>query len=184
MEFDRLYRKLLTELNQSTVNNALLKHQAIKDKNPVAKSRAADFSKRAKKQGGKKGLIIRTILNPNSKRTADYANYYIENAIVDNDGIINMRALMVDPYEDNKSKPAELQYYTDDDKLSVIEDAYGDKYNKQLWLLSRTDAQNLSKTIKKYTGLNVSWKNMDFINSGDYSNQYADTRYDMSKLGK
>jgi len=180
MEFDKAYRQILTELNQSTINNALLKHQTIKDKNPVSKFRSEEFSKRAKNQGEKRGLMIRTILNPNSRRTSDYANYYIENATSDN-GKIHIKALMVDPYEDTKSKPAELVYYTEDNELHLVVDG---SFRQQLWLISRTDAQNLSKTIKKYTGMNVSWKNMDFISSGDYSNQYADTRYDMDKLGK
>jgi len=184
MEFDKLYESLLNELNQSTINSALLKHQSIKDKNPVAKSRAEDFSKRAEKQGAKRGLKIRTISNKDSKRTADYSNYYIEGAMDHSGDYLRFKALMVDPYEDRKSKPAELTYDTNDNTLSVIEDAYGTEYTKQLWLLSRTDAENLSKTIKKYTGMNVSWKNMDFISSGDYSNQHANTRYDMDKLGK
>jgi hypothetical protein len=180
MIFDKVYRQILSELNQSTINNALLKHQTIKDKNPVAKFRSEEFSKKARNQGEKRGLMIRTILNPNSRRTADYANYYIENA-VDNNGTINIKALMVDPYEDNKSKLDELEYNTNDNTLHIKREG---NYREQLWLISRTDAQNLSKSIKKYTGMNVSWKNMDFISSGDYSNQYADTRYDMDKLGK
>ena len=188
MEFDKLYRRILNELNQSTVNSALLKHQSIKDKNPVAKSRAEDFSKRAKAQGSKRGVLIRTTTDPNSKSTSNYANFYIESAtIIDEFGSgrsdILLKALQVDPYDEETSKHVELVYYTDSDSLRPwpsAERAWGAKF----WLLSRTDAMNLSKTVKKYTDLNVSWKNMDFINSGDYSNQYADTRYDMDKLGK
>ena len=176
-----LYENMIVELNQSTVNSALLKHQDIKDKNPVSKSRAEDFSKRAERQGEKRGLKIRTTSDKDSKRTANYSHYYIEGAELD-DNLIKITALMVDPYEDRKSKPAELTYDTNNNTLSVIEDV-NSGYTKQLWLLSRTDAENLSKTIKKYTGMNVSWKNMDFIHSGDYSNQHSNTRYDMDKLG-
>lgn len=184
MEFDKLYRRLIKELNQSTINSALLKHQSIKGKNPIAKSRAEDFSKRARSQGEKRGILIRTKLSAETRRTADYANYYIEGAIDYNKDYLRFKALMVDPFEDNESKPAELTYDTNSDTLSVISPGHGTPYGQQLWLQSRTDAMNLSKTIKKYTGMNVSWKNMDFVDSGDYSNQYADTRYDMSKLGK
>ena len=102
MEFDKLYRSILKELNQSTVNSALLKHQDIKGKNPVAKSRAEDFSKRARNQGEKRGILIRTKRSAETRRTADYANYYIESAADDN-GVIHMKALMVDPFEDSAS---------------------------------------------------------------------------------
>lgn len=183
MEFERLYESLMNELNQSTVNSALLKHQDIKDKNPVSKSRAEDFSNRAKRQGSKRGVLIRTKLSAETRRTTDYANYYIEDITNDN-GTMRIKALMVDPYEDKKSKLAQLIYDTNSNTLTAIKDAYGSEYTEQLYLLSRTDAMNLAKTIKKYTDMNVSWKNMDFISSADYSNQYADTRYDMSKLGK
>ena len=183
MEFDKVYRQILKELNQSTINSALLKHQDIKGKNPVAKSRAEDFSKRAKRQGEKRGLLIRTAKDPNSRSTSNYEHYYIESAIIDDNEDIIIKALSVDPYEEKKSEPAELVFYINSGSLRPHppeKRGWGEK----LWLISRTDAQNLSKTIKKYTGINVSWKNMDFINSGDYSNQYADTRYDMMKLGK
>lgn len=183
MEFERLYESLMNELNQSTVNSALLKHQDIKDKNPVAKSRAEDFSKRAKRQGEKRGVLIRTTINKESRRTTNYANYYIEDIAIDN-GTMRIKALMVDPFEDKKSKLAQLIYDTNSNTLTAIKDAYDSEYTEQLYLLSRTDAENLAKTIKKYTGMNVSWKNMDFVSSGDYSNQYSDTRYDMDKLGK
>ena len=183
MEFDKLYRSILKELNQSTINSALLKHQDIKGKNPVAKSRAEDFSKRARNQGEKRGVLIRTKRSAETTRTADYANYYIESATDDN-GVINMKALMVDPFEDSASEPAKLRYDTTSNTLSFINDGYGSEYAEQLWLQTRTDAMNLSKTIKKYTGMNVSWKNMDFVSSGDYSNQYSDTRYDMDRLGR
>lgn len=183
MEFERLYESLMNELNQSTINSALLKHQSIKDKNPIAKSRAEDFSKRARSQGEKRGILIRTTTDPNSRRTSNYSNYYIEDITNDN-GTMRIKALMVDPFKDNESKPAELTYDTNSNTLTAIKDRYGSEYTEQLYLLSRTDAMNLAKTIKKYTGMNVSWKNMEFVSSGDYSNQYDDTRYDMSKLGK
>ena len=183
MAFDKYFYKMIQELNQSTVNSALMKHQSIKDKNPVANHRAGELSQRAKRQGEKRGLLIRTRRNPKSRRTSDYANYYIESANSENDGErIIMKALMVDPFEDHKSEPADLVYYTEDDSLFVKDLHEG--VGSQLWLESRTDATNLAKTIKKYTGVNVSWKNMDFISSGDYSNQYDGTRYDMSKLGR
>lgn len=181
MEFERLYESLINELNQSTVNSALLKHQDIKDKNPVAKSRAEDFSNRAERQGSKRGVLIRTTRNKESRTTSNYCNYYIEGAELDDD-FIKFTALAVDPYEDHKSKRVKLRYSVINNDLYETDD--GGFSNSQLYLLSRTDAENLSKTIKKYTNVNVSWKNMDFISSGDYSNQYADTRYDMSKLGK
>ena len=189
MEFDILYVSLINELDQSTINRAVLKHQTIKDKNPIAKSRAIDFFKRAKKQGEKRGILIRTKLSPETKRTRDYANYYIERvSIVDDDdddyGTIIIEALMVDPFEDTQSAPALLKYDTNTNTLFVIEGQYKSNWTKQLWLQSRTDAQNLSKTIKMYTNINVSWKSMDFVDSADYSNQYSDTRYDMDKLNK
>ena len=182
MEFEKYFYKMIQELNQSTINSALMKHQSIKDKNPVAKHRAGEFSQRAKRQGEKRGLLIRTRRNPESRRTSDYANYYIESANSEYYGErIIMKALMVDPFEDHKSEPADLVYFTEENQLYVKGAGGGDS---QLWLESRTDAQNLARTIKKYTGVDVSWKNMDFISSGDYSNQYDGTRYDMSKLGK
>jgi hypothetical protein len=175
-----LYEEIILELSQTTINSALLKHQDIEDKNPVAKSRSKDFSERTKKLGEKKGFLIRTTTDPKSRTTSNYMNYYIEGASIEDD-IINIKALMVDPYNVTKSKSTELEYYIGSNSLKpapAAERGWGEK----IWLLSRTDAENLSKTIKKYTGMNVSWKNMDFIHSADYSNQYADTRYDMSKL--
>jgi hypothetical protein len=173
MAFDKYFYKMIQELNQSTVNSALMKHQSIKDKNPISKNRSEKFSKRAKNQGKKRGTLIRTITNPESRRTAD--NYYIESATQENNyTVIRMKALMVDPYEDSKSK-TELVYdvknntlYTDILARSMnaesgIEEITDYSRLTRLWLLSRTDAQNLWKTIKKYTGINVSWKSMDFV---------------------
>ena len=185
MEFNKLYVSLINELDQSTINRAVLKHQTIKDKNPIAKSRAIDFFKRAKEQGQKRGILIRTKLSPETKRTRDYANYYIERVFNDDDdGTIFIEALMVDPFEDTQSAPAFLKYDTNTNTLFVVEGGTKSNWTKQLWLQSRTDAQNLSKTIKMYTNINVPWKSMDFVSSADYSNQYSDTRYDMDKLNK
>jgi hypothetical protein len=183
MEFNKLYVSLINELDQSTINRAVLKHQTIKDKNPIAKSRAEDFAKRARKQGQKRGILIRTKYKPDSIRTRDYADFYIESASID-DGTIFIEALMVDPFEDKASVPALLKYDTNTNTLFFIEGESGSNWTKQLWLQSRTDAQNLSKIIKMYTNINVSWKSMDFIASADYSNQYSDTRYDINKLNK
>jgi hypothetical protein len=158
-----LYDEIILELSQNTINSALLKHQDIKDKNPVAKSRAKDFSERVKKQGNKKGFLIRTTANPKSKSISDYMNYYMEGASINDDGdIINIKALAVDPYDNATSKLTQLEYFVNSNSLRLGDDSERG-WGEKIWLQSRTDAENLSKTIKKYTGVNVSWKNMDFV---------------------
>jgi hypothetical protein len=180
MEFDKLYESLLNELNQSTINSALLKHQSIKDKNPVAKSRAEDFSKKSKEYSTKRGKIIHTTLDPNSRSTSNYKNYYLEkaNSSRSDEGVFKIKALRVDPYDDTPMGETYIMYDTNSNTLKEMRDG------QQLFLHSRTDAEALAKFIRNETGVNVSWKNMDFVHSGDYSNQHANTRYDMSKLGK
>jgi hypothetical protein len=163
MEFEKYFYKMIQELNQSTINSALMKHQSIKDKNPISKNRSENFSKRAESQGEKRGTLIRTVNNPKYP-TTDYANFYIESATRQNFTVVRMKALMVDPDEEKGSlEPAELTYLVESNTL--FSKTQNDHSQKQRWLLSKTDAQNLWKTIKNLTGISVSWKSMDFVNS-------------------
>jgi len=164
MEFEKYFYKMIQELNQSTINSALMKHQSIKDKNPISKNRSENFSKRAESQGEKRGTLIRTVSNPKYP-TVDYANFYIESATRENySTVIRMKTLMVDPDEEKgSSEPAELIYSVE--RNTLYSKTQSDRTPKRLWLLSKTDAQNLWKTIKNLTGISVSWKSMDFVNS-------------------
>ena len=164
MVFEKYFYKMIQELNQSTVNSALMKHQSIEDKNPISKNRSENFSKRAESRGEKRGTLIRTVSNPKYP-TTDYANFYIESATREKyDTEIKMKALMVDPDEEKgSSEPAELIYSIE--RNTLYSKTRSDRTPKRLWLLSKTDAQNLWKTIKNLTGISVSWKSMDFVNS-------------------
>lgn len=177
---EKLYESVILEISQKMINSALLGHQQIKDKNPVAKSRAEDFSKKSKEFSTKRGRVIHTTLDPNSRSTLNYKNYYLEtaNSSRGDEGVIKIKALRVDPYDDAPMGETYLIYDTNTNTLKEMRD------DEQLWLHSRTDAEALAKFIRNETGINVSWKAMDFNYSGDYSNQHDGTRYDMSKLGK
>jgi len=176
MEFNKLYKSLVNELNQSTINSALLKYSKAEDRNPIAKAGSARFAKLASKQGERKGLMIRTVPGfydleaqeiSDEQYNADYLyrNYYIESGSrrTDFDNNIVLQAVSDSYKKSNASqyspKRQEVKLIYNISKNTLHE--YRDD-NEQLYLASKTDAQNLAKAIKQYTGVTVSWKSMDF----------------------
>ena len=185
MEFNKLCKSLLNELNQSTINSALLKYSKAEDRNPIAKAGSARFAKLASKQGERKGLMIRTVPGPYDLRAQEinderynadylYRNYYIESGSrrtdFDNDIVLKV---VVDSYKKSNAS----QYSPKRQKDTLIYDIFNNTLHEdrdkipqlgitddrpQLYLASKTDAQNLAKAIKQYTGVTVSWKSMDF----------------------
>ena len=185
MEFNKLCKSLLNELNQSTINSALLKYSKAEDRNPIAKAGSARFAKLASKQGERKGLMIRTVPGFYDLRAQEindeqynadhlYRNYYIESGSrrtdFDNDIILKV---VVDSYKKSNAS----QYSPKRQKDTLIYDIFNNTLHEdhdkipqlgitddrpQLYLASKADAQNLAKAIKQYTGVTVSWKSMDF----------------------
>ena len=180
-EFSNLCESLLSELNQSTINSALLKYSKAEDRNPIAKAGSARFAKLAYNQGERKGLMIRTVpgfydleaqkIN-DDRFNADhlYRNYYIESGSrrTDFDNNIKMKAVrdshkrhtgggLTPSKHSPKREEVELVYNIFENTLHEYSDD-----SPQLYLASKADAQNLAKAIKQYTGVTVSWKSMDF----------------------
>ena len=155
---------LLNELDQSTMNSAVMKHQEIKDRNRVARTRSDKFSIKHGQRASKDGKSIRvTSANGNN-----YI-YYIQSAKKLDDKTIMIGALKRPVQIDSKFEKAVLSYNLTDDTLrdSMImgmpeydAPTFSDKTILQL--VFKDDAVNLAKSIKQYTGINIPWKNMRF----------------------
>ena len=157
---DPLSEGLLNELDQSTMNNAVMKHQEIKDRNRVARARSDKFSIKHDRRSHKDGKSIQA-----TSANGDNYVYYIQGAkkLSDNDIMIN--ALRRPVQIDSKFEKAVLAYHLSDYTLrdsGIMFDAPAGSEKNILQLLGKEDAENLAKSIKQYTGINIPWKSMRF----------------------
>ena len=151
---------LLTELNQSTLNNAVLKHQEIKDRNRVARDRSDKFSIKHSQSSDKKGNMIQA-----QSTNGDNYIYYIQNVNKIDDNNIWMGVLRRPVKADSQYSKAVLGYNFLNYNLvdtGIVPNAPADSEKNILKLVFKHDAQNLAKSIKNYTGMNIPWKNMRF----------------------
>ena len=151
---------LLNELDQSTLNNAVLKHQEIKDRNPVARNRSDKFSIKHHKSSEKKGNTIQA-----QSANGDNYIYHIQGIKKINDTNIWIDALRRPVKADSQFSKAVLGYNFLNYNLvdtGIMPNAPAGSEKNILKLVFKHDAQNLAKAINKYTGMNIPWKSMRF----------------------
>lgn len=175
MEFDTLYEKLLLEISQATRHSALMKHQDMRDRNPIAGKRAHEFSKKLDNDTRNRGMRIEVTNNPKSNKIHAQKDISLENAHEDGDEIIISGMSLYDwGSREERSEMIELSFNPTTGELNQI---FNGGHTEKLWLRTRSHAENLARFIRRETGVNVSWKSMNFLHAMDYLNQHGDTRY-------
>lgn len=167
MKFNETYKKLISEISQSKINNALRQSSEFKDRNPIAKQRYSEVLQKWIDRSRSKGFYINGTKDKNSTMVTDLKHYIITKAIKgEDDELLRIEVVETNEYEDEKNYKTELIIIYKDYSMKINE-RRNQNYNEPFYLNSRKDAENLTKFIYKETGIRIPWKNLDFVHISD-----------------